>query len=133
MAVEGEESFDEIFENANLPQLGLLYSSTVLKSWNETYSKFEEFVFQFKKEFGRGINRGEAMGLYSEMMEKAGESLGIELEDYDGSGYDVEHVQNAFIYGANEEPDPKEFREAITDVLEEKREWRDYAQRALED
>lgn len=132
-SLNGELLEETDLERMDLEELGLLYSAVSMKSWEETYDKFKDFVFQFKKEYGPGRTDGTSIEVYDEMMEKAAESMSLEIEEYDGSGNDVEHVQNAFIYGANEEPELSEFRDAVGKVIEKEKEWRDYARESVQD
>ncbi|MDY6773973.1 MAG: hypothetical protein SVS85_02135 [Candidatus Nanohaloarchaea archaeon] len=113
-------------EEKDLEVLGQYYASVKMKAWEEAYQTSQDFVAEFKKEFGVGRETGPAIALYDEMMEKGLEALGEDPDqDYDDR---PTSVANAFVYLGNEEPDLPEFRDAVRSVLEKEKSWKHFAE-----
>lgn len=110
----------------DIEELGVLYSSLKMKQWESAYTVFEDFITQSKKEFVTDSGNEESkssVSLYEEMIEESLKAIGSE----ESAVMDEHEIHQAFMYGANEEPELMEFKETVENVLSGRKSWEGYA------
>lgn len=131
MAGEDELSesntYSDVLQEMNQEQRGQLYLACVMNSWEDAYEEMEEFVTKFRREFGPALVGGESAELYKELMDKSANILGIHESEYSRDP----NLDEAFLYLKREDPNVEEFREAVTSVIKEEKEWADYARESF--
>jgi len=107
--------------------LGKVFGVSVSLKWGEAYSLFEELESAGRRDFVRGGTRSSGE-VYREMMSAASDALLAEEPDYEVS---VEEITNAVIYSSNTDVSRDEFRNNISEVLEDERRWEYFAGRSV--
>lgn len=110
----------------DIEEWGVLYSSLKMKQWESAYTVFEDFITQSKKEFVTDSGNEESkssVSLYEEMIEESLKAIGSE----ESAVMDEHEIHQAFMYGANEEPELMEFKETVENVLSGRKSWEGYA------